>query len=81
MSQAINNSYAVSRYNVFIPLKKNRVLTYNGFSGGMALWEAIEKEVFTKIENGTTKNPSIETLVKISKALGVSVDKLLVNNK
>lgn len=32
---------------------------------------------FTKIENGTTKNPSIETLVKIAKALDVSVDDLV----
>ena len=32
---------------------------------------------FTKIENGTTKNPSIETLVKIAKALNVSLDDLV----
>jgi DNA-binding XRE family transcriptional regulator len=30
-----------------------------------------------KIESGANKNPTIETLVKISKALGVSVDDLI----
>lgn len=36
---------------------------------------------FTKIENGTTKNPSIESLVKIAKALSISVDILLEDKK
>ena len=75
MSQAINNSYAVSRYNVFIPLKKNRVLTYNGFSGGMALWEAIEKEVFTKIENGRPVNKNDQKIVRPLVYGGFIVDK------
>lgn len=35
---------------------------------------------YTKIENGTTKNPSIETLVKIARALKVSMDSLLNNS-
>lgn len=35
----------------------------------------------TKIENGTTKNPSIETLIKIADALGVTVDALITENK
>jgi len=30
-----------------------------------------------KIENGTNKNPTIDTLTKIAKALGVTVDQLL----
>ncbi len=30
-----------------------------------------------KIENGTNKNPTIETLIKISKALEISVDDLI----
>lgn len=30
-----------------------------------------------KIEAGTNKNPTIETLAKIAKALGVSVDDLI----
>ena len=34
----------------------------------------------TKIENGTTKNPSIATLAKIAGALGVGVDELIDNN-
>jgi transcriptional regulator with XRE-family HTH domain len=35
----------------------------------------------TKIENGTTKNPSIETLIKIANALGVTVDILISESK
>ena len=31
----------------------------------------------TKIENGTTKNPSIDTLIYIAKALEIKVDDLL----
>jgi len=31
----------------------------------------------TKIENGTTKNPSIDTLISIAKALNIKVDDLL----
>lgn len=30
-----------------------------------------------KIESGTNKNPTIETLAKIAKALGVTVDDLI----
>lgn len=30
-----------------------------------------------KIENGTNKNPTIDTLTKIAKALDVSVDELI----
>lgn len=30
-----------------------------------------------KIENGRTKNPKIKTLIKLAKALGVSLDKLV----
>jgi len=30
-----------------------------------------------RVESGTNKNPTIETLKKIAKALGVSVDELL----
>jgi transcriptional regulator with XRE-family HTH domain len=33
------------------------------------------------IENGNNPNPTIETLQKIAKALGVSIDKLLNLNK
>ncbi|MBT9170891.1 MAG: hypothetical protein DDT18_01244 [Actinobacteria bacterium] len=33
-----------------------------------------------KIETGENPNPTLETLQKIAKALGVSVDKLLTKN-
>lgn len=35
---------------------------------------------FTKIENGTTKNPSIETLAKVASVLNVNVDTLISEN-
>lgn len=34
-----------------------------------------------KIENGRTKNPKIKTLIKLAKALGVSLDKLVGSQK
>ncbi|MCB9789981.1 helix-turn-helix transcriptional regulator [Candidatus Nomurabacteria bacterium] len=36
---------------------------------------------FTKIENGTTKNPSVETIAKIAKALNVTLDELIKESK
>ncbi|MBA7483669.1 hypothetical protein ES707_19186 [subsurface metagenome] len=34
-----------------------------------------------KIERGTIKNPRLDTLVKLAKALGVSLDKLVGHQK
>jgi transcriptional regulator with XRE-family HTH domain len=34
-----------------------------------------------KIERGMIKNPKLETLIKLSKALGVSIDKLVGSQK
>lgn len=34
-----------------------------------------------KIERGTIKNPRLDTLVKLAKALGVSLDKLVGSQK
>ncbi|MCP4351933.1 MAG: radical SAM/SPASM domain protein maturase [Desulfobacterales bacterium] len=45
------NRYVESRYNIQIPLKNDRALVYNAFTGGLALWEANEKQVFEKIRN------------------------------
>ena len=41
----------------------------------------ISFHTFIKIENGRTKNPKIKTLIKIAKALGVSLDKLVSSSK
>ncbi|MCM8797160.1 MAG: helix-turn-helix domain-containing protein [Candidatus Omnitrophica bacterium] len=39
----------------------------------------ISLNTLTKIESGFAKAPNIKTIVKISKALGVSVDRLVEN--
>jgi transcriptional regulator with XRE-family HTH domain len=42
----------------------------------------ISHNTIIKIESGAIQNPTIETVQKIAKALGVTVDKLLnLNNK
>lgn len=42
---------------------------------------AVESEIsyntIIKIERGGIKNPKIETVIKLAKALGVSIDKLI----
>jgi transcriptional regulator with XRE-family HTH domain len=37
----------------------------------------ISYQTLIKIERGYVKNPKLETLIKLAKALGVSIDKLL----
>ena len=37
----------------------------------------ISYQTLIKIEQGRIKNPKLETLIKLSKALGVSLDKLI----
>lgn len=39
----------------------------------------ISLNTLTKIESGFSKTPNIKTIVKISKALGISIDKLVEN--
>jgi len=39
----------------------------------------ISLNTLTKIESGFAKTPNIKTVIKIAKALGVSVDKLVEN--
>ncbi|MBU4274785.1 helix-turn-helix domain-containing protein [Patescibacteria group bacterium] len=38
---------------------------------------SITLHTITKIESGSTPNPTIETMAKIAKALGVSIDDLM----
>lgn len=37
----------------------------------------ISYQTLIKIEQGRIKNPKLETLIKLAKALGVSIDKLI----
>jgi len=41
----------------------------------------ISYHTLVKIERGGIKNPKIETLVKLAKALGVSIDRLVGSHK
>jgi len=38
---------------------------------------SITLHTITKIESGSTPNPTIETMAKIAKALGVSIEELI----
>ncbi len=58
---------------------KQRRLDKNWSQEELAREADIPFTTLTKIENGTTKNPSITTLAKIAKGLGVGVDALINN--
>ena len=45
-----------SRYNIFIPLRQGRILAYNGFTGGFALWEKHEQETYQRLADGLAAN-------------------------
>jgi len=44
---------------------------------GLAREANISYHTLIKIESGGIKNPKIETVIKLSKALGISIDKLV----
>jgi len=61
-------------------LKKLRVK--KGWSQEKLAREAgISYQTLIKIERGYVKNPKLETLIKLAKALGVSIDKLVGSSK
>jgi len=43
----------------------------------LARLASITLHTITKIESGSTPNPTIETMTKIAKGLGVSIDDLI----
>jgi uncharacterized protein len=45
-------NHTASRYTISIPLKNDRALVYNSLSGGMALLEARDRDVYEKIRAG-----------------------------
>ncbi|NEN91323.1 MAG: hypothetical protein F6K48_21390 [Okeania sp. SIO3H1] len=42
----------VSRYNIFVPLHQNRILAYNGMSGGLAVWEKEDYQTYQQVVDG-----------------------------
>ena len=44
-----------SRYNIFVPLQRGRVLVYNSFSGALATWEEVELTSYQQIAKGETR--------------------------
>jgi len=54
-----------------------RIRTANGISqGDIARYLEVSRGFISNIENGKT-NPTLATIVRLAKAVGVSVDKLL----
>ena len=47
----------------------------------LARESGISFHTLIKIENGRIKNPKLETLIKLAKALGVSIDRLVSSQK
>jgi len=47
----------------------------------LARESGISFHTLIKIESGRIKNPRLETLIKLAKALGVSIDKLVGSQK
>jgi transcriptional regulator with XRE-family HTH domain len=47
----------------------------------LARESGISYQTLIKIEQGRIKNPRLDTLIKLAKALGVSIDKLLGSSK
>ena len=45
-----------SRYNIFVTLRAGRILAYNGFSGGLAVWEKQEQETYQFLKDGGSDN-------------------------
>lgn len=41
--------YCQSRYNIFVPLRRGRVLAYNSLSGATAVWEREDVDAFAEI--------------------------------
>ncbi|MBL7073362.1 MAG: helix-turn-helix transcriptional regulator [Candidatus Omnitrophica bacterium] len=54
-------------------LRKEKGLTQEG----LARKADISYHTMIKLESGGIKNPKIETVIKISNALGISVDKVI----
>lgn len=70
-----------SRYNIFVPLRQERVLAYNGFAGGLALWEKPEQETYQKLADGLAANladPVVQSLVYGGYLVANYVDELAV---
>lgn len=56
-----------SRYNIFVPLRQGRLLAYNGFTGGFALWEKHEQEMYQFVASGKAPNladPAVRQLIQ-----------------
>jgi len=55
-----------------------RIRKEKGFTQeGLARKADISYNTLIKIENGGIKNPKIETVIKLSNALGISIDELV----
>lgn len=52
-----------SRYTISIPLKAGRCLAYNSLSGGLAVWESPEREVYEQIRAGQEFPPDCDPIV------------------
>lgn len=62
--------------------KLSRLRKDNHFTQeGLSRKANISYHTLIKLENGGIKNPKIETLIKIAKALGISVDCLISGGK
>ena len=57
--------YVGSKYNVLIPLKKERILAYNSLTGSLALWDKEDTMGYCDIIEGKFSDKSAETLKQL----------------
>jgi uncharacterized protein len=70
-----------SRYNILVPLRHNRVLAYNSFSGATAIWESTDSDVAEQIRLGQDVDdtkPEVSNLLRGGFAVHQNVDELTI---
>ncbi|NEQ72840.1 MAG: radical SAM/SPASM domain protein maturase [Okeania sp. SIO2C9] len=70
----------VSRYNIFVPLHQNRILAYNGMSGGLAVWEKEDYQTYQQVVDGKPPNnaDALRELAKGGYLVNDQIDELAV---
>jgi uncharacterized protein len=54
--------FRTSRYNIFVPLLNGRRLAYNSLSGGLALWERDDGDLYERVHTGQDVDPLDPTI-------------------
>jgi uncharacterized protein len=75
------DTLVLSRYNILVPLRHERVLAYNSLSGATAVWDAADSEAASQIsrhEKVDVASPEVSNLVRGGFAVREDVDELVI---